>query len=529
MNVGEQKETSLWVLFLGVFFALLVLAFSYVYLVDDAYISFRYSHNLAAGEGLVFNPGEYVEGYTSLSWTLLMAIPEAFGLPTPTVSAYVGAAFALLALFESWRTLRLLRLPAWAGATALAVLGAYPHFWMASTMGLEGGLFAFLLALSIRLALSGKGVRAGLVGGLMFATRPESLLLLAPFALCAFFSADGGRLVRIFRLVIPWLGLAGTLTLWRLYYYGAWVPNTITAKSPPERDLATILANASEGASYLSGFAWSALPLVTGAVLAVLLRPRSRASWLCLGASLAVVPVVLINGGDWMPNYRLVAVYAPVLAVSLGVALSAFGGLVRGRALRLGLAFALVLSTAFLPREHWWNPKWNPKWDPTSDVEVAGAEPCLQPLSEELKPALSPSDVVSPDVLGLISYENPNVYFHDPLGLTDRRVALDGDSYYPTLGKAHFRYTYHGVRPDLIVSQFGRTPFRGEIVAVSGGTYDERYATYELAGLTACHPKRYVVAIRREDVPRILPALAPFEPRPVEVTSAMVKKAKKRR
>lgn len=519
MNVGEQKETSLWVLILGAFFALLVLAFSYVGLVDDAYISFRYSHNLAAGEGLVFNPGEYVEGYTSLPWTLLMAIPEAFGLPTPTVSAYAGAAFALLALFESWRTLRFLRLPAWAGAAALAVLGTYPDFWMASTMGLEGGLFAFLLALSVRLALSGKGARAGLVGGLMFATRPESLLLLAPFALCAFFSADGGRLVRIFRLVIPWLGLAGTLTLWRLYYYGAWVPNTITAKSPPERDLATVLANASEGASYLSGFAWSAFPLVTGGVLAVLSCPRSRASWLCLGASLAVVPAVLINGGDWMPDYRLVAVYAPVLAVSLGLALSALGGLVRGRYLRLGLALALVLWTAFLPRGHWWDPT----WDPTPDVEVAGAEPCWQALSEELKPALSPSDVVSPFVLGLISYENPNVYFHDPLGLTDRRVALDGDSYSPTFGKKHFRYTYHGVRPDLVLNQFGRASFR-EMAAVSGGTYDERYATYKLAGLTACPPKTFVVAIRREDVPRILPALAPFEPRPVEVTSAKAKR-----
>ena len=66
MSVGEQKETPLWVLFLGVSIALLVLAFSYVGLVDDAYISFRYSHNLAAGDGLVFNPGEYVEGYTSL-------------------------------------------------------------------------------------------------------------------------------------------------------------------------------------------------------------------------------------------------------------------------------------------------------------------------------------------------------------------------------------------------------------------------------------------------------------------------------
>ena len=252
----------------------------------------------------------------------------------------------------------------------------------------------------------------------------------------------------------------------------------------------------------------------------MLLRPRSRASWLCLGASLAVVPAVLINGGDWMPNYRLVAVYAPVLAVSLGVALSALGGLVLGRSLRLGLALALVLWTAFLLRGHW--------WDPTPDVEVAGAEPCWQALSEELKPALSPSDVVAPWVLGLISYENPNVYFHDPLGLTNRRVALEGDSYSPGFGKKHYRYTYHRARPDLLLNQSGRDAFR-EMAAVSGGTYDERYATYELAGLTACHPKRYVVAIRREDVPRILPALAPFEPRPVEVTSAMVKKAKKRR
>ncbi len=41
--------------------------------VDDAYISYRYGQNLMQGEGLVYNPGEYVEGYTNFLWTVLTA------------------------------------------------------------------------------------------------------------------------------------------------------------------------------------------------------------------------------------------------------------------------------------------------------------------------------------------------------------------------------------------------------------------------------------------------------------------------
>lgn len=32
---------------------------------EDAFISFRYARNLVDGHGLVFNPGERVEGYTN--------------------------------------------------------------------------------------------------------------------------------------------------------------------------------------------------------------------------------------------------------------------------------------------------------------------------------------------------------------------------------------------------------------------------------------------------------------------------------
>ena len=51
------------------------------FLTDDAFISFRYVRNLLEGHGLVFNPGEYVEGYTNFLWILeLAALWGLFGL-----------------------------------------------------------------------------------------------------------------------------------------------------------------------------------------------------------------------------------------------------------------------------------------------------------------------------------------------------------------------------------------------------------------------------------------------------------------
>lgn len=46
----------------------------YFSLFDDAMISMRYAWNLSHGEGLVWNPGEYVEGYTNLLMVLLMSL-----------------------------------------------------------------------------------------------------------------------------------------------------------------------------------------------------------------------------------------------------------------------------------------------------------------------------------------------------------------------------------------------------------------------------------------------------------------------
>src|SRR2546426_6673593 len=43
------------------------------FLGDDSFISFRYARHLAEGHGLVWNPGDRVEGYTNFLWVVLMA------------------------------------------------------------------------------------------------------------------------------------------------------------------------------------------------------------------------------------------------------------------------------------------------------------------------------------------------------------------------------------------------------------------------------------------------------------------------
>jgi hypothetical protein len=63
----DRRVFLLSVLFLAAALRLAVVNF----ISDDAYISFTYARNFASGIGLVFNPGEYIYGYTNPGWTVL--------------------------------------------------------------------------------------------------------------------------------------------------------------------------------------------------------------------------------------------------------------------------------------------------------------------------------------------------------------------------------------------------------------------------------------------------------------------------
>jgi len=96
---ASPRPWPAWV-WLGLVLTLVLLlwhAWSYRFLTDDAFISFRYARNLSEGAGLVFNRSfERVEGYSNFLWVLLLAgldrlgwRPESAAIPV-SMAATVG-------------------------------------------------------------------------------------------------------------------------------------------------------------------------------------------------------------------------------------------------------------------------------------------------------------------------------------------------------------------------------------------------------------------------------------------------------
>src|SRR2546430_8458334 len=61
---------------------------------EDAFISLRYARNLAAGLGMVYNPGERVFGATTPLHVLLLAALTALHLPDPLFAVKLLSIFA---------------------------------------------------------------------------------------------------------------------------------------------------------------------------------------------------------------------------------------------------------------------------------------------------------------------------------------------------------------------------------------------------------------------------------------------------
>ena len=112
---------------------------------DDAYISYRYARSLAGGDGLVFNPGERVEGYSNLLYVLLLApaCPLAGDSAILPVAIVLNALFAAAALVLFHR--RVADLYGQRSALlALALFAAWPSLWLWSASGMETPLVLLL-------------------------------------------------------------------------------------------------------------------------------------------------------------------------------------------------------------------------------------------------------------------------------------------------------------------------------------------------------------------------------------------------
>ena len=219
------------------------------FLTDDAFISFRYARNLLEGHGLVFNPGERVEGYTNFLWVLeLAAIWGGLGIrpehaaPWLSVGFTVGTLGALLWWAARMPGLRHRGLAAWM-ALGLVCCSATFAVWT-SGGGLETRQFTFFVLSAVVCLSRYRNSRRGLLAAslslaLAALTRPEGVLIAAVclgwFAVQRIvderrlsLGRDGLR--DLLTLAAPFAALTAAHFLFRYAYYGEWMPNTYYAK-----------------------------------------------------------------------------------------------------------------------------------------------------------------------------------------------------------------------------------------------------------------------------------------------------------
>jgi hypothetical protein len=325
--------------------------------VDDAYISYRYAYNFAHGQGLVFNRGDHVEGYTNFGWVLLLSLTERLGAGIVTPARWMGYAADLGTLGVMWLLSRWLVSESTRTADivfcgAALMFGALPATGYWATAGLEEPLFTLLALLALyRCIVERKDAqRLPLSAPIAFAaaiTRPEGLLVAAVIFLVR--AIDVARRERSPRslavwcliLLLPYAGYIG----WRWSYYGYVLPNTYYQKATggPTLDWQRYR----DGMSYVRGF-W----MQTGAVL---IFPLPLVAFTRNDRRAALLPLTLFTvlwtayvayvGGDFMSFHRFMLPVVPiVLLLAADSLMQLLGNIIRERPARLRSAAAVALG-----------------------------------------------------------------------------------------------------------------------------------------------------------------------------------------
>ena len=222
-------------------------AFRLKWICDDIFITFRYIENWFNGLGIVYNPGERVEGYTHFLWLLLIAFFQKLGFNPINVSEWLGLisylGILLIFLINSYRKSEKIKI--FLPLTAI-VLALHYDFKVWASGGLETSFFTLLIAISYLLICFSKMsevkllILSGLVSTLAIITRPDAIIFyFITFAFVItrkYFQTISAKSLWkiIIQFNLAFLIIYIPYFVWKYFYYGNFFPNTYYAKSGAE-------------------------------------------------------------------------------------------------------------------------------------------------------------------------------------------------------------------------------------------------------------------------------------------------------
>ncbi|MDA8137909.1 MAG: hypothetical protein M0036_04575 [Desulfobacteraceae bacterium] len=295
--------------------------------VDDAYINFRYSENLVAGHGLVYNPGERVEGYTNFLWVILLAPFSLLPIPIEAIAKTLGILFSMLTLVYVWKlSNRIGSLKKFAYLNQIAPIAIILSitFDLYTSAGLETPLFSFFVVLSVYLVFCeeqrGNYFLSSIFLLLSALTRPEGVLI--------FCITCGYIVIRTFSIQKKSILLNKNLLLWisifvlpgliyfvlRYLYFRQLLPNTFSAKT------GSGLKQLYDGFNYVKEYFLSTPVYTSFSVFMIFIFflniKKEKPFFIYVASIIGCYTVYICTvGGDWMKFYRFLHPIIPLWAL----------------------------------------------------------------------------------------------------------------------------------------------------------------------------------------------------------------------
>jgi len=327
-KLSDFYKTHFKFILLLLLLGLAFMAWSNRFIQDDAFISFRYADNFVQGNGLVWNPGEKVEGYTNFLWTILISIPLYLNLDPVRFSFVLGLILFVLSLYFTYRLALTLLHSQHLALMAVLLLGTNYSFRSYATGGMETQLQTCLFVASLFLLCDSiaknswsafRLLMLSVLLSLAILTRLDSSLLLGVVLLVTLFhifrgqNAGARKLLMAASLFTPLVLLVGTWLVWKMHFYGSVLPNSFYVK-------VASLTSLKRGVIYVYLFFqsyWLVLFPFLFLVFGNRLRGKANRQWLILSTTIMIwLLYVIAVGGDFM-EFRFIVPVLPFLLIQI--------------------------------------------------------------------------------------------------------------------------------------------------------------------------------------------------------------------
>ena len=293
------------------------LATYFWFVCDDAFISFRYSDNLANGYGLLYNHSEKppIEGYSNFLWVILGTVIIWLGFDISQIIPCFSILSGIIGLIVLEKTLKFFQIPKKIQAFSLLSTAIFPPYFIYGTSGLETlpaavslfGCFVYLL-------IEKKLLTACFFAICLALLRPEGILWVLVISVLSIFNCN-------FKLTFKFLGIVFSIFTiyfcWRWNYFEELLPVTVVNK------VGLTSFTFLRGLDYLAIYLFTyLLPFLLLTLLLFTfknsLKNRLKSTIILLTGGLFIYP--LTSGGDFMTSGRFFV--TTVLFQSLIIALT---------------------------------------------------------------------------------------------------------------------------------------------------------------------------------------------------------------